>query len=78
MVDQRLDALQIRYIRASKDQNRSLRYSLRLQIATVECVRNIFYQYAKIKGAVIAQIRRELFDEDVDVHDYVEIPDWEL
>jgi hypothetical protein len=78
MVDQRLDALQIRYIRASKDQNRSLRYSLRLQIATVEGVRNIFYQYAKIKGAVIAQIRRELFDEDVDVHDYVEIPDWEL
>lgn len=78
LVDQRLDALQIRYIRASKDQNRSLRYSLRLQIATVEGVRNAFYQYAKIKGLEIANMRRELFDEDVDVHDYVEIPDWEL
>lgn len=78
LVDQRLDSLQIRYIRASKDQNRSLRYSLRLQIATVEGIRNIFYQYAKSKGAEIAKLRRDLFDEDVDIHDYVEIPDWEL
>lgn len=78
LVDQRLDTLQIRYVRACKDRNRSLRYSLRLQIATVEGVRNIYYQYAKMKGAEIAKLRRDLFDEDVDVHDYVEIPDWDL
>lgn len=78
LVDQRLDALQTRYIRASQDQNRSLRYSLRLQIATVEGTRNVYYQYAKLKGAEIAVLRRDLFGEDVDVHDYVEIPDWEL
>ena len=78
LVDQQLDALQIRYIRASQNLNRSRRYSLRLQIATVEGVRNIYYQYAKIKGAEIAKMRRHLFDEDVDVHDYVEIPDWDI
>ena len=78
MVDQKLDALQVRYIRANRDQHRSLRYSLRLQIATVEVVRNVFYQYAKVKGAELAQLRRNLFGEVVDVHDYVEIPDWEL
>ena len=78
LVDQKLDALQVRYIRASRDEHRSVRYSLRLQIATVEGVRNIFYQYAKVKGAEIARIRRGVFDEDVDVHDYVEIPDWEM
>ena len=78
LVDQKLDALQVRYIRANRDEHRSVRYSLRLQIATVEGVRNIFYQYAKVKGAEIARIRRGLFNEDVDVHDYVEIPDSEL
>ena len=78
LVDQHLDALQIRYIRASQDLNRSRRYILRLQIATVEGVRNIYYQYAKIKGSEIAKMRRDMFDEDVDVHDFVEIPDWDL
>lgn len=78
LVDQRLDSLQIRYDRASQARNRTLRYSLRLQIATVEGVRNMYYLYAKIKGAEIAKMRRDLFDEDVDVHDYVEIPDWDL
>lgn len=77
LVDQYLDALQIRYIRARQDFDRNRRYSLRLQIATVEGVRNIYYQYAKRKGAAIATMRREMFDEDVDVHDYVEIPDWD-
>jgi hypothetical protein len=78
IVDQKLDYLQIRYQRASRANHRSLRYSLRLQIATVEGVRNVYYQYAKVKGTEIANMRRDLFDEDVDVHDYVEIPDWEL
>lgn len=77
LVDQKLDALQVRYIRANKNNDRSARYSLRLQIATMEGMRNIYYEYAKIKGIEIAEIRRALFAEEVDVHDYVEIPDWE-
>jgi hypothetical protein len=43
----------------------------------MEGMRNIFYEYAKRKGLEIAETRRELFHEDVEVHDYVEIPDWE-
>lgn len=77
LVDQKLDALQVRYIRANQINDRSARYSLRLQIATMEGMRNIYYQYAKVKGMQIAEIRRGLFDEDVEVNDYVEIPDWE-
>lgn len=77
LVDQKLDALQIRYMRANQRNDRRARYSLRLQIATMEGMRNIYYQYAKVKGIEIAEVRRVLFDEDVDVHDYVEIPDWE-
>lgn len=77
LVDQKLDALQARYTRANQQNNKSARYSLRLQIATMEGIRNIYYQYAKAKGLQIAAIRRGLYDEDVDVHDFVEIPDWE-
>lgn len=77
LLDEKLDALQIRYMRANQRNDRCSRYSLRLQIATMEGMRNIFYEYAKRKGLEIAETRRELFHEDVEVHDYVEIPDWE-
>ena len=77
LVDQKLDSLQVRYKRVNKNNDRSARYSIRLQIATMEGMRNIYYQYAKFKGLEIAEKRRELFDEEADVQDYVEIPDWE-
>jgi len=77
LLDEKMDALQIRYMRANRRNVRCSRYSLRLQFPTMEGMRNIFYEYAKRKGLEIAETRRELFHEDVEVHDYVEIPDWE-
>ena len=75
LVDQKLDALQVRYQRVSKFNRRSAVYPLRLQIATMEGMRNLLYQYAKTKALEMSELRRLYFDEDVQAGDYVEIPD---
>ena len=62
-----LDALQQRYTKAKKDNNRSFRYSLRLRIAVVDGMRNMYYDYAHKKAETIAELRQELFGEVVDI-----------
>ena len=62
-----LDALQQRYNRAKKDNHRSFRYSLRLRIAVVDGMRNMYYDYAHQKAETVAQLRQELFGEVVDI-----------
>ena len=37
--------LQIRYDRAKRDNQLSFRYSLRLKIATVEGIKNVYYEF---------------------------------
>ena len=75
LVDQKLDALQVRYQRVTRTHQRSCVYYLRLQIATMEGMRNLLYQYAKIKAFEMSELRRLYFDEDVDAGDYVEMPE---
>ena len=62
-----LDALQQRYNKAKKDNHRSFRYSLRLRIAVVDGMRNMYYDYAHKKAETVAELRRELFGEVVDI-----------
>lgn len=62
-----LDALQQRYNKAKKDNHRSFRYSLRLRIAVVDGMRNMYYDYAHNKAENIAELRQELFGEVVDI-----------
>ena len=62
-----LDALQQRYNRAKKDNHRSFRYSLRLRIAVVDGMRNMYYDYAHKKAEAVAELRQELFGEVVDI-----------
>ena len=75
-----LDALQQRYNRAKKDNHRSFRYSLRLKIAVVDGMRNMYYDYAHQKAESVAELRRELFGEVVDIISEdstdVEMYDW--
>ena len=56
-----LDALQLRYNRAKKDNNRSFRYTLRLRIAVVDGMRNMYFDYAHKKAEAVADLRQELF-----------------
>ena len=46
VLNQRIKDKQVRYNRAYKVNQRSWRYTLRLQLATMEGVRNMFYEYA--------------------------------
>ena len=62
-----LDSLQQRYNKAKKDNHRSFRYSLRLKIAVVDGMRNMYYDYAHKKAESIAELRQELFGEVVDI-----------
>ena len=63
----KLDELQCRYLKAKRENMRTFRYSLRLRLAVVEGLRNTYYDYAHQKAETVAELRQELFVEDVDI-----------
>lgn len=65
----KLGELQDRYMKAKKNNQRSFRYSLRLRLAVVEGMRNTYYEYAHKKAEVVADMRRKLFGEIVEIVD---------
>ena len=67
MLNQRLGDVQKRYKMAKRSNNRSFRYNLRLKLAVIEGSRNMFYDYAYAKADQVAELRRELFDEAVEI-----------
>lgn len=67
LLNQKLGEVQKRYKNARNTNNRSFRYNLRLKLAVVEGVRNMYYDYAYIKADQVADLRRELFDESVEI-----------
>lgn len=67
MLNQRLGDVQKRYKMAKRSNNRSFRYNLRLKLAVIEGSRNMFYDYAYAKADQVAELRRELFDESVEI-----------
>lgn len=67
LLNQKLGEVQKRYKNARNTNNRSFRYNLRLKLAVVEGVRNMYYDYAYTKADQVADLRRELFDESVEI-----------
>lgn len=67
MLNQRLGDVQKRYKMAKRNNNRSFRYNLRLKLAVIEGSRNMFYDYAYAKADQVAGLRRELFNESVEI-----------
>lgn len=63
----KMSDLQFRYSRAKAENHRSFRYSLRLRLAVVEGLRNMYYDYAHNKAQTVADLRREMFGEDVQI-----------
>ena len=55
-----LRVLTTRYKKAKTENHRSFRYPLRLKLAVVEGVRNMYYDYAKLKAEEIQGLRDEL------------------
>lgn len=67
LLNQTLGAVQKRYKNAKRTNDRAFRYNLRLKLAVIEGVRNMYYDYAYTKADQVADLRRELFDESVEI-----------
>ena len=57
LLNDKLEGLQRRYDKAVQENHRSFRYNLRLKMASVEGVRNAYYEYACEKAERIAELR---------------------
>ena len=60
LLNHRLEDKQIRYDRANSRNIRSARYTLRLQLATMEGMRNMFYEYASRLADELEEIQDQL------------------
>ena len=56
LLNSRLEELQLRFDQARLDNHKSFRYNLRLKMATVEGVRNSYYEYACWKAETVAEL----------------------
>lgn len=66
-LNEKMGDLQFRYNKAWVENHRSFRYSIRMRIAVVEGLINMYYDYAHDKAYTIADLRRELFGENVQI-----------
>lgn len=64
LLDEKLARLQHRYTLADKTNHKSVRYSLRLQLATFHNVRGAFFEYASLQAEVIQELRCELLGDE--------------
>ena len=62
VMNNQVNYLQTRYNRAMKKNRRSFRYSLRLKLATLEGVRNMYYEYASRKADDLEHLQNELME----------------
>lgn len=65
LLNDRMNIVKRRYFDAKRRENRALRKSLHLQLAVLEGVRNMYFEYARRKAEEVVELRRELFDENV-------------
>lgn len=63
LLNDKLEGLQRRYDKARQENHRSFRYNLRLKMASVEGVRNAYYEYACEKAERIAELRYYVSEE---------------
>ena len=78
-MNQALSNLTHRYKKAKADNRISFRYPLRLRLAVVEGIRNMYYDYAKQKADEVKTIKEALEDQtesDFDDNTFTEENEW--
>ena len=60
LLNHRIEDTQARYDRAYSNNQRSYRYTLRLQLATLEGMRNMFYEYACCRADELEELQEKL------------------
>lgn len=67
LLNRKMTAVMQRYHAARANFNRNFRYKLRLRLAVVEGIRNMYYDYANKKASEIVTLRRDLFGEIIEI-----------
>ncbi|KAH3720149.1 hypothetical protein DPMN_063043 [Dreissena polymorpha] len=67
LLNKQLEDVQQRYHHARDENLRGFRYNLRLKLACIEGVRNMYYDYAYAQAEIVAELRRQLYGESVDI-----------
>ncbi|KAH3720143.1 hypothetical protein DPMN_063037 [Dreissena polymorpha] len=65
ILNNQLEDIKTRYKKAKTDGFHRFRYNLRLKLAVVEGVRNMYYEYAHAKAEQVALLRHRLYGEIV-------------
>ena len=60
LLNNKIEALIVRYNRCTRQKRRSCRYAIRMQVATVEGVRNMYYEYARRQCQNMDALQRKL------------------
>ncbi|WAR27880.1 hypothetical protein MAR_013584 [Mya arenaria] len=67
LLNRKMESIHKRYNCAKKNNHRVFRYKLRLRLAVVEGLRNMYYEYANKKASRVVELRSELYNESVEV-----------
>ena len=65
LLNKQLTDMKDRYSRAKDENFRCFRYNLRLKLAVIEGVRNMYYDYAYMKAEDVARLRQDLFGDNL-------------
>lgn len=65
ILNNKITGLQVRYDRAKAVNNRTFRYNLRLELATTEGMRNMFYEYACRRADELETIQDSLVEAGI-------------
>ena len=76
-LNNKITDLQARYNRAYSVDRKSFRYTLRLQLATTEGMRNMYYEYACRRADELEAIQDQLVDAGV-LSESEEDIDWDM
>lgn len=60
VLNNRIESLIVRYDRSTKQGRKNFRHATRLQVATVEGVRNMFYEYARRQCEDMDELQEKL------------------
>ena len=69
LLNKQLGDMKERYSQAKADNFGCFRYNLRLKLAVIEGVRNMYYDYAYVyaKAEMVSELRHDLFGETVEI-----------
>ena len=67
LLNESIRTLMLRYESAKAEFFRSFRYRLRIRLAVFEGVRSVFYEYCRDIAEDVADLRRELYGQNVEI-----------